>query len=244
MKLFLILDSRKTQPTKTFRNADKNGFSMKDIFPLSIVPKPIMSMQNMFSFSKSNPSRKSSKLSQKSTNKTLWRQLDDSPEPRPMKPKHHYGAKSNGFSRLYTFDEKKQPSRKPIFMPKPSSISNQQNIEPIKRDNHFRTSAVALFGGNADYGWKKVMKQQTTSKPKAKFNLEETIKRQTHLNSVINAYKNNSLTSHGLKHRKNLVKNFSQNMRLEYHNQKTKMDADDALSRSQNSDHTKPFNHQ
>ena len=130
---------------------------MKNIFPLSFVPKPIMSMQNMFSFSKTTPNHSSSKSLQNPSNKTLWRQLDNKPEQNPMKSKHHYGSKSNGFSRLYTFDEKKKSIRKPIFMPQPASKSRQQNMKPIKRDNHFRSSAVALFGGNADYGWKKVV---------------------------------------------------------------------------------------
>ena len=95
---------------------------------------------------------------------------------------------------------------------------------------------------NADYGWKKVTKP-TTQRPKAKFSLEETIQKQARLNSVINAYKNNSLSIHRPENRKKLVDIFSQNMKLEYNNHKTKMDADDALLRSKNSDHRKPFNH-
>ena len=195
--MFLFSVPRRSQSSKATRNVDDKGFSMKNIFPLSIVPKPILSMQNMFSFSKSNPNeRLKAEALQKVTNKTLWRQLDHNPESKPMKPNRHYGEKSNGFSRLYTFDEKKTQVRKPIFQPtRPSLKTNQQNIEPIKRDNHFRSSAVALFGGNADYGWKRVTKP-TTPKPKAKFSLEETIQKQARLNSVINAYKNHSLSLH------------------------------------------------
>ena len=234
---------RRSQSSQANRNVDDKGFSMKNIFPLSIVPKPILSMQNMFSFSKSNPNeRLKAEALQKTTNKTLWRQLDHNPESKPMKPNRHYGEKSNGFSRLYTFDEKKTQVRRPIFQPRPSLKSSQQNIEPIKRDNHFRSSAVALFGGNADYGWRKVTKS-TTKRPKARFSLEETIRKQARLNSVINAYKNNSLSIHRPENRKKLVDIFSQNMKLEYNNHKTKTDADDALLRSKNSDHRKPFNH-
>ena len=227
---------------------------MKNIFPLSLVPKPIASMQNMFAFSKSKPNHSSSRIPlQKATNKTIWRQLDNNPESKPMKPNLHYGAKSNGFSRLLTFDEKKKhvlpksifniQNQKPTRKFSPSSKSNQQEIEPIKRDNHFRSSAVALFGGNADYGWKRVVKPKTTPKTKSKFSLEETIQRQAHLNSVINMYKNTSLTLRHPGKRKSLVDNFSQNMKLEYDNHNTKMDADDAILRSKNSDHRKPFNH-
>ena len=243
MNAFSFLGSKEPHPIKIIRNVDNNGLSMKNIFPLSFVPKPIMSMQNMFSFSKTTPNHSSSKSLLNPTNKTLWRQLDSKPEPTPMKSQHHYGAKSNGFSRLYTFDENKKSIPSPIFMPKPASKSKQQNMKPIKRDNHFRSSAVALFGGNADYGWKKVVKPQTTSKPKAKFSIEDTIRRQEHLNAVINAYKNNSLISHNPENRKNLANSFSKNMKLEYDNHKTKMDADDALRRSKKSDHRKPFNH-
>ena len=84
---------------------------------------------------------------------------------------------------------------------------------------------------------------QNEFKTKSKYSLEEIIRRQAHLNSVINMYKNNSLTLRHPEKRKNLVDNFSQNMKLEYNNHKTKMDADDALLRSKNSDHRKPFNH-
>ena len=198
-------------------------------------------MQNMFSFSKLKPNKLFPNNQNLATNKTIWRQLDNNPR-KPMKTdKRFHGTKSNGFSRLVTFSDNKgitHPRHDIKHSPKPGP---SQLVQP-KTDNIFRESAVALFGGNADYGWKKVEKQKPRlQKP---FSIEETIQRQEHLNSLINAYKNNSLSTRSgnpNKHNEKENINFSQNMKLEY---RQNIDADDASDwKNTNSDHRKPFNH-
>lgn len=199
-------------------------------------------MQNMFSFSKLKSNKPPLNPQNLATNKTLWRQLDNSPR-KPMKTdKRFHGAQSNGFSRLVTFSDNKDityPRHDIKNSPKPGP---HQLVQP-KKDNSFRESALALFGGNADYGWKKVEKSKPSShKP---FSIEQTIQRQEHLNSLINAYKNNSLSMRSGNQKRNNVReniNFSQNMKPKY---RQNIDADDASEwKNTNSDHRKPFNHQ
>ena len=163
-----------------------------------------------------------------------------------VKDRNTIGGKSNGFSRLVTFDNNKkdlnQPRHDKNQSPKPTPF---EYIQPEK-ENNFRESALALFGGNADFGWKKVdnPKRPTSQRQiKQPFSIEDTVRRQAHLNSVINAYKNNSLTTSGSKNqRKKFIQNFSQNMKREYDH--TSIDADDATWRNTNNDNRKQLNHQ
>ena len=173
-------------------------------------------MQNMFSFSKLKSNKPPFNPQNLATNKTFWRQLDHSPR-KPMKnDKRFHGTQSNGFSRLVTFSDNKDITH-PRHDIKHSPRSGPSQLVQPKKDNTFRDSAIALFGGNADYGWKKVEKQKPSSHKS--FSIEETIQRQEHLNSLINAYKNNSLSVRSGHQEKNNAKeniNFSQNMKLKY----------------------------
>ena len=228
---------------------------MHNIFPLSLVPKPIRNMQNMFALSNKKSNHVSSKRFKPKINGTLWRQLNSKEvTERPTSHKRIYGGKSNGFSRLVTFDNKKRNQTNGPSHPHPhmrQTPKNNQIAQPLKQNN-LRQSDIALFGGfDADDDWKP-KKVATSNNPvlqttnKQPFNIDDTIRRQEHLNSVINAYKNNSLTTNRMENYPKLKsttgKNFyNVNMKRDFHQRID--DADDASWRIRNTDNENVFNH-
>ena len=218
-------------PQPTSQNIDNRGFSLKNVFQLPLVPTPIRNMQNMFSFSKINQKKFSPYKPNLTKSKKVWNNVGNKP-----------GVKDGQIIKMIPNRLPKEPKKNKITdlrwhnkMESPLTVPfSTQNL------NNIRQSDLALFGGHADYGWKKVVNTKT--------NFENVVqntqdnkkrKRQEHLNAIINSYKNNSFHYTPSKNEK-LVKDFSTNTKYEYH----KFRADDVTRKNKNYANRKQSNRQ
>ena len=165
---------------------EDKGFNIKDVFPL--IPKPIRNMQNMFSFSIMQKEIHSPQKSPSSTNKGFWRQIGDKTDVSTDDTRRNEGI-VHGNSKMELFNKNKNNNLEQHNIIRPQILESPQNTDH-NRANTFRASALALFGGNADFG-RKIVSSNNKSNLQP-LNIDNKVRRQEHLNAVINMYMNKS----------------------------------------------------